>query len=74
MIEANTRVYREYILTQTPFGVKVALSGQGGKIPNVMLGLFTSYHTAQGVIDRYLETPQGKGKNASKANSTDGDK
>ena len=72
MNEDNARVYKGYILTQTPFGVTVALSGQGGKIPNVMSGLFTSYSTIHGVIDRYLET-QGKGKNASKTNSTDGD-
>ena len=67
------REHRGFLMTGTPFGVTVATKGQGGRIPNVLLGLFTTYSVAQEAIDRYLDTPQGKGKNASKANSTSGD-
>lgn len=44
---------------------RVAVKGQGGKIPNVLLGMFTSPSVAMIVIDEY--TGQKETKRASKA-------
>ena len=38
-----------------PSSLVVATEGQGGKIPTVLEGLFTSYNVAKTSIDNYLE-------------------
>ena len=50
--------YRGYLITpypQSPTLLKVATEGQGGKIPNVLLGLHTSHGQVKSLIDHYLD-------------------
>lgn len=53
----------------------IVTEGRGGKIPNMLDGMFTSPSVAQKMIDRYLETkPVPKEKNnADKTSSKGGD-
>lgn len=56
-------IYRGYIVSPHPASpclLTVAVEGRGGKIPNMLQGLFTSHHTVKGVIDRYLDMKGGK--------------
>lgn len=51
------KTYRGYLITPVPHSptlVKVAVEGQGGKIPNVLLGMFTSTTSVMELIDKYL--------------------
>lgn len=43
-----------------PKSYVIVTSGKGGKIPNLMDGLFTSRSIAKSVIDGYVETQQPK--------------
>lgn len=57
--------YKGYLITPAKglgSAYEIATEGQGGKIPNVMLGLFTSRGTAMQVIDSYLELKEQTGK------------
>lgn len=52
-------IYKNYIIKPDkafPSSLVVATEGQGGKIPAVLEGLFTSYLVAKTSIDTYLET------------------
>ncbi len=54
--------YKGFIISSAPTSpslYKVATEGQGGKIPNVLLGLFTSKDVVTQLIDMYLETQKG---------------
>lgn len=56
-------IYKGFILSAHPSSptlLSVATEGRGGKIPNVLQGLFTSHNTVKAVIDLYLETKGGK--------------
>jgi len=56
-------IYKGYIVKAHPLSptlLTVATEGKGGKIPNVLSGLFTSHHTVKAIIDQYLETKGGK--------------
>ena len=64
--------YRGYLITtseRSPMMYTVATEGQGGRIPDVLKGLFTHRTTAIDIIDRYLDTQKGKvnGKTAAKS-------
>jgi hypothetical protein len=65
-------VYKGYIIKPyklMPSSYCVATSGQGGKIPAVLEGLFTSVGIAQEIIDYYLtqkELKNGKASNQSR--------
>lgn len=64
-------IYSGYIIKPSerfPGLLTVATEGQGGKIPNVLSGMHTSYHEVQKKIDMYLETQKGKtnGKTSTK--------
>jgi hypothetical protein len=51
--------YKGYLITpsdQNPHSYKIATAGRGGKIPDVMGGLFTSRGWAKEVVDLYLES------------------
>lgn len=51
------KTYRGYLITTVPHSptlVKVAVEGQGGKVPNVLLGMFTSTTSVMELIDKYL--------------------
>lgn len=53
------KTYRGYIVAPVPHSptlLKVATEGQGGKIPNVLNGMFTSYTAVVEIVDRYLAT------------------
>lgn len=66
--------YKGYIISgvaESPTLKRIATEGQGGKIPNVLTGSFTSYHVAMDAIDRYLEAV--KEKSNGKTNSKSGD-
>lgn len=48
---------------QSPKTYLVVTSGRGGKIPDVLSGMFTSVGVAKGIIDGYVESkeePSGK--------------
>lgn len=64
------KTYKGYILSPNPFSpslIKIAVEGQGGKIPKVLEGSFTSYGVAELEIDRYLEAMEVKrGKTSTK--------
>lgn len=65
--------YRGYLITQdsrSPTLVKVATEGQGGKIPNALVGLFTHPSDVKELIDQYLDT---KGKPNGKTTAKGGD-
>jgi len=65
------KTYNGYILSPNPFSptlVKIATEGQGGRIPKVLEGSFTSYGVAEQAIDTYLESLEVKrGKTSTKA-------
>lgn len=69
--------YRGYIIKPHktfPRNYIVATEGQGGKIPNILSGIFTSTGFVQQIIDAYLDKPKIKRKyNASKTRTTSGD-
>lgn len=49
--------YRGYIIAPVPHSptlVKVAVEGQGGKVPNILVGMFTSTTAVMELIDKYL--------------------
>lgn len=60
------KTYRGYIITPNPLSptlYKVATEGRGGKIPDVLVGSFTSVGTVTHLIDHYLadqEASRGK--------------
>lgn len=62
--------YKGYLITPNPASpslVKVATAGQGGKIPRVLEGSFTSYGVVEGLIDKYIESLEvRRGKTATK--------
>lgn len=61
--------YRGYLITPNPFSptlYKVATEGRGGKIPDVLVGSFTSVGIVKHIIDHYLndqEVSRGKASN-----------
>ena len=62
--------YRGYQIKphkQLPTSYVVATTGQGGKIPDVLGGLFTSTGLIKKLIDQYLE---GKTANGKKTNQS----
>ena len=68
--------YKGFIISSAPTSpslYKVATEGQGGKIPNVLLGLFTSKDVVVQAIDMYLGTQKGtdNGKTNSKRRGED---
>lgn len=55
--------YRGYIIKphkETPTNYSVSTAGKGGKIPNVLDGLFTTPSYAKLTIDTYLESKAEK--------------
>lgn len=65
--------YKGYLINPDktyPSLLKIAVKGQGGKIPNVLDSLFTSLGTAKSAIDGYLLTKEMK---SGKTNSESGD-
>lgn len=58
--------YKGYIIASAKGVGKaytIATEGRGGKIPNIMLGLFTSRGSAMQVIDFYLTSKESTIKN-----------
>lgn len=55
-----------------PSHLSIATVGQGGKIPNVLSGLFTSYKEATRAIDSYIADRPVKEKTDGKATSKAG--
>ena len=55
--------YRGYLIKphpQFPVSFTVATEGRGGKIPDMLSGLFTSLGTVKNAVDQYLLTkPKG---------------
>jgi hypothetical protein len=45
---------------ETPTNYIVVTSGKGGKIPNILSGLYTTPTYAKEAIDKYLETKSKK--------------
>ena len=68
--------YKGYLIKPyklSPSLLKVEVEGQGGKVPNVLAGLFTSVGLAQQYIDAYIDTKQSKvTKNGEATNQTGG--
>ena len=64
------KTYNGYILSPNPFSptlIRIATEGQGGRIPKVLEGSFTSYGVATQAIDQYLEATEVKrGKTSAK--------
>ena len=61
--------YKGYLITPTKglgSAYEIVTAGQGGKIPNIMNGLFTSRGTAMQVIDSYLESKESAVKSNDK--------
>lgn len=61
------REYKGYDIKphkEVPTCYIVVTSGKGGKIPDVLSGLFTSPAVAKYEIDRYLDTKPRKDKDA----------
>ena len=57
--------YKGYLITPSTTGAKcysIATEGRGGKIPDVMSGVFTSTGAAMQVVDLYLESKEKKVK------------
>lgn len=51
-------IYRGYLIKPSPNMptlLKVAVEGQGGRIPAVLDGLHTSYGSVRSLIDHYLD-------------------
>ena len=68
-------IYKGFIIgsaPNSPILYKVATEGQGGKIPNVLSGLFTSKDVVIQLIDMYLE--QNKEESNGKATTKRGAK
>lgn len=62
------QVYKGYIIKPyklMPSSYCVATAGQGGKIPAVLDGLFTSVGIAKEIVDKYLEQKEVKNGKAS---------
>lgn len=56
-------IYKGYIIKPyklMPSSYCVATAGQGGKIPAVLDGLFTSVGIAKEIVDKYLEQKEVK--------------
>jgi hypothetical protein len=62
MIEYEGYLVKPY--KEVPTSYVVVTAGRGGKIPDVLSGLFTSPAIAKGEIDRYLATKPRKEKDA----------
>lgn len=64
ILDGNMEItYKGYIIKphrQVPTSFCVATAGQGGKIPAVLEGLFTSVGIAKNVIDAYIDTKEVK--------------
>lgn len=62
--------YRGYLITPNPLSptlYKVATEGRGGKIPDVLVGSFTSVGVIKGIVDHYLDNQEAsRGKAAPK--------
>ena len=59
------RIHRGYIISTNPFSptlYRVVTEGQGGKIPNVLVGSFTSIGTVVEIIDNYLDNRPEEGQ------------
>jgi hypothetical protein len=57
--------YKGYLITPASTGAKcysIATAGRGGKIPDVMQGVFTSTGVAMQTVDIYLEGKEKKVK------------
>ena len=54
--------YKGYLIKPVAKSYSVSTAGRGGKIPDLMQGLFTSVGVAIQVIDSYLESKDKKGK------------
>lgn len=70
--------YEGYYIKPHPNTVNmhvIVVEGRGGKIPNVLAGMYTDVATAKSMIDRYLKSkPAPKEKtNANKASAKSGD-
>lgn len=71
MATDNVYEYKGYQIkpsSKSPTSYCVATVGQGGKIPTVLTGLFTSVGIAKGIIDAYVaekEVKNGKANNQS---------
>lgn len=53
--------YRGYIISPNPFSptlYQVAVEGQGGSIPKVLGGSFTSVGAIQEIIDKYVSNKE----------------
>lgn len=53
-------IYKGFIISQHPASptlLRVATQGQGGKIPKVLSGVFTSHFIVKREIDLYLDRP-----------------
>lgn len=59
---------------ESPSLYVIVTSGRGGKIPDVLVGLFTSKTLAKQNIDLYLSTKPVKDKHNGEAVSTGGSK
>lgn len=62
------QVYKGYIIKPyklMPSSYCVATAGQGGKIPAVLDGLFTSVGIAKEIVDKYSEQKEVKNGKAS---------
>lgn len=62
--------HKGFYISPNPFSpslVKVSTVGQGGKIPKILEGSFTSYGVAADLIDKYLDSLEVKrGKTSTK--------
>lgn len=54
--------YKGYLIKPVGKSYSVSTAGRGGKIPDVMQGLFTSTGVAIQLIETYLESKDKKGK------------
>lgn len=57
--------YKGYLINPAASGAKcysIATAGRGGKIPDVMSGVFTSRGVAMQIVDTYLESKEKKVK------------
>ena len=55
--------YRGYLIKsseRSPMMYAVSTEGQGGKIPDVLKGVFTHTSVVTSIIDRYLDNEKGK--------------
>ena len=54
MNDVGVFMHREYVLTNTPFGVVIKTKA-GGVLPNMLTGLWSTYGAAKQQIDVYLD-------------------